>query len=464
MKMTLKLMLAAMATAMLMAPAASAQSDYVSSAPATVYESSTMSPQNMDFDAANNMFKAHAGWLNDKLIHYYKFRMYTPDTYPSHIAMQGTPHIVIAPLYLLTTNGALSGLVADQKPILRHHHADGQSYSDFLEIHFVTVSGSHAANTYRSYGDLQAASMVPASGSGIYVNAPLVPTGSTLQAPSGTGTSPILPVMVWYRGVEVQLFFFETTSQPFADHFNPKTRSGSAGGAGSGFEMTVSPGMMNANKVRWEPIWHINQLFTGVTPGVNSGGPADMGQRNVIGVDRLDSTYSPLWQVWWITQVPPGYKADQASHPNQFTSANGFELMKTPMFVNCPNVGPHGGGSTNGQKASSFTKSPSVNRDASVTLEGALVMAGGQIVKAFVGAREVASATTGMMGGYALTIPGSELTGSTTVTVKDATGATVATYTLEGPSSPTTATPSLGLGAILLGLVLLVGLMSRRSR
>lgn len=56
--------------------------DYIDEAPATVYEATEMSPQNMDFDAANNMFVAHSGWYNDQLIHYYKFRIFAPDTYP----------------------------------------------------------------------------------------------------------------------------------------------------------------------------------------------------------------------------------------------------------------------------------------------------------------------------------------------------------------------------------------------
>lgn len=44
-------------------------------APPTVYEADEMGPQNMDYDAGNNMFVAHPGWVNDKLIHYYTFRM-----------------------------------------------------------------------------------------------------------------------------------------------------------------------------------------------------------------------------------------------------------------------------------------------------------------------------------------------------------------------------------------------------
>ena len=49
--------------------------DYLTQAPATVYESEQMSPQNMDYDATNKMFVAHACWYNDRLVHYYKFRM-----------------------------------------------------------------------------------------------------------------------------------------------------------------------------------------------------------------------------------------------------------------------------------------------------------------------------------------------------------------------------------------------------
>ena len=56
------------------AATALAQSDYITEVLPTVYESGEMSPQNMDFDRENNMFVAHAGWYNDKLIHYYKVR------------------------------------------------------------------------------------------------------------------------------------------------------------------------------------------------------------------------------------------------------------------------------------------------------------------------------------------------------------------------------------------------------
>lgn len=73
---------AAMTTTITFTQAQTLGTDYIDVAPATVYEAAEMSPQNMDFDAANNMFIAHSGWYNDNEIHYYKFRIFAPGTYP----------------------------------------------------------------------------------------------------------------------------------------------------------------------------------------------------------------------------------------------------------------------------------------------------------------------------------------------------------------------------------------------
>ena len=418
--------------------AAGLGSDYIASAPETVYTSGPMSPQNMDFDAANNMFKAHSGWLNDKLVHYYKFRMYTPDTYPTKVTMGSAPDIPVAPLFLLTTDGDFSGLVPGQDPILRYHTADGEDYSDFVEVNFVTVASNYTADTLKSYGDIVDAGLTP-DPTGIYVNLPVVPTGSTLEDPAAPGTAaPITGLMAWYKGVAVQTFAFETTDQGFADTFNPLTRTGTAGQADSGYEIVVSPFVGATSDVSIAPIWHINQYSTGVETGVNHGGPSDMGQRNVINVDRKEAAYSPLWQVLWISKVPIGYSADMASNSLQFTTANGFEVMATPMYVNCPNIGPHGGGALNPEKADSFgagTFDPS----ATVAVEGALVMEAGKTVKAYVGAAEVASAVSGMMGGYTLEIDAADLeAGDNVVEVKDAAMTVLQTVTVSVAEPPKT--------------------------
>ena len=74
--------------------------------------------------------------------------------------------------------------------------------------------------------------------------------------------------------------------------------------------------------------------------------------KNVMGVDRGDSGYSPLWRLFWVTRTPPNFAVDQVSHPGQITPAAGFEFAVTPMYVNCPNVGPVG--SLNTMKVQTF--------------------------------------------------------------------------------------------------------------
>ncbi len=399
--------------------------DYISQPPPTVYEASTVSPQNMDFDQTNNMFIAHPGWLNDKLIHYYKFRMFTPATYPTKVSMQGTPNIPIAPLYLVATSaGDFSSVVSAQKPIIRWHTSDGENYSDFVQVYWVVVDSSYQANTYRSYEDVT--SNVPESNiiaSNIYVNFPVVPTGSSLQDPVSLGTTlaPIKPVTVWYRGVEVQTFVFETTSQPLADYYNPLTREGSAANKGSGYEITVAPNLVTQGQVNSIPIFHLNQYPMGVVTGVNHGGPWKGGGRNIIGRDRGDNDYSPLWQVFWVAHVPIDYSTDMASDQAQLAAANGFQVIATPMYVNCPNIGPRGGGDTNSKKASAFRQS--VAPGETFTVAGALVMEADKTVKAYLGGRELGSAKTNMMGAYMFNLSADQLPeGKPTISIKDDTG------------------------------------------
>jgi len=85
------------------------------SAPLTVYESEMMSPQNMDFDMENNMFIAHDGWYNDVPVHYYKFRMYTPSTYPGLIAPGGSAaDVPIQKVYMVTSTGGFDGVIGNR--------------------------------------------------------------------------------------------------------------------------------------------------------------------------------------------------------------------------------------------------------------------------------------------------------------------------------------------------------------
>jgi hypothetical protein len=60
---------------------------------------------------------------------------------------------------------------------------------------------------------------------------------------------------------------------------------------------------------------------------------------DVIHLDRPDAGYSPLWQVFWGTELPIDYSANEASNNGAMSSANGFEFFVAPMSVNCPNIG-----------------------------------------------------------------------------------------------------------------------------
>lgn len=411
--------------------------------PDTVYEDPAIGAQAMDYDAESKTFPAHPGWVQDKKIHYYKFQMYTPGSYPDVVGPGTDNRVPVAPLYLVTTGDpsdpvdAFEGIPEDQLPLVAEFPTkDNTDYSDFVQIHWVPVDEGYEPNSFASADDLPDDTVE----TDIYANAPVVPVGSSLEHPTEPGDAPIDALTVWYEDKQAQAFVFETTSQAFADHFNPITRTDEAAEAGSGFEIPVTDDWMNDGRVSAMPIWHVNQLWTGVTPGENNGGPSAKGQQNTISVDRLDSGYSPLWQVFWVTQVPPGYEADQASHSSQFQSENGFELKQTPMFVNCPNIGPHGGGETNTAKADSFEPEPTLEAGEETSLEGALVMPGEPTeVTLKVGGETVATTETNPMGGYAFTLSAEELApGANEVTVEDPDGETVATWTISSASGADT--------------------------
>ncbi len=432
-------------TLLLLAIPASAQ------APPTVYESPDIPPQAMDFDAENNRFVAHSGWIDDRLIHYYKFRMYVPSNYGTDAGVEKVP---VAPAYLPSTDGTFAGVPNGQGPILEFHTADGAAYSDFVQIFFVEVPGDYAPNSHRS---VEAIAGMKITATDIVVNLPVVPTGSTLEDPAALGTdAPIDPWMGWYKGDPVQTFVFESTSQSFADFINPLTRP--AGAPGDGYESVVSQ-FGTTSGISAIPIWHVNQYQTGVIEGINNGGPSPVGQRNVIDKDRLDAGYSPLWRVYWATQVPTGYGADQASSADQFTEANGFKIAMTPMYVNCPNIGPHGGTTQNAAKAS-FADHDDVQDMASIPIEGSIPMREGAEVTVAVNGKAVDTVTTGMMGLYTYTLDASLLkAGPNTVTFQSDAHDFLATYTFSNGEVPERFDPTAIL--VLIGVVAIVFLVAR---
>jgi hypothetical protein len=393
--------------------------------PPSVYTAPDIAAQALDYDEANKVFLAHSGWLDGNLVHYYKFRVYAPDNYGTDAGSSAVP---IVPVYLPTTDGGLSGIPPGQRPVLAHYPSAGVDavagadagagaggYSDFARIHFVTVPANYAANGHKDAAALIAAFPDGVAPSDIFVNAPVVPNGAHLQHPDKTGVprsdpqnmAPIAPWLAWFEGDEAWTYVFETTDNAFADHINAATRTSDGGLAGSGFEVVVVPGFASASGVAAIPIWHLNQYATGVIPGTNNGGPSPDGQRNVVALDRFDDGYSPLWQLYWITQLPLGYGADDARRAADFGTpddpGNGFAVAATPVFVNCPAVGIHGGEPVADQGTTVFGVADLAGLDA-VRLEGSLVMENNETVRLIVNGEELGTATTGALGAYSFDV------------------------------------------------------------
>lgn len=323
------------------------QSDYIDAVPATIYEADAISPQNLDYDKENKIFPAHKCWLNDKMIHYYKFRIFAPATYPGVIdpVAPSAADVPLQKLYIATTTpGSLDGAVG--RPILQYHTSDGSMYSDFMEIVTVTVDDAYTTDMYKSEGDIMA-SGADTQATGMVLNIPVVPTGARLQHPTKgtTDVAPINPTPVFYKGQEVWTYVFEVTGQGAADYF-ASTRTSKE----DGFAITVKK-FASAESVSAIPLWHTNQFLRGVEPG-QGGGPYAGGMRNIINLDRPDAGYSPLWHLQWVTEVPVNYNANEASNIGTLTEANGFKFVQTPMFVNCPDIGAVG--TENPDKLDSF--------------------------------------------------------------------------------------------------------------
>jgi hypothetical protein len=238
-----------------------------------------------DFDATNNMFVAHAGWYNDKLVHYYKFRVFAPDTYPDVILPGGSSaQVPLQKIFFVTTTGDFDGVLG--MPIIEYHTADGVFYSDFMNVVFVTAPSGYTADTFQSVDDIEVsgAEMIETD---IVLNIPVVPTNSTLQDPllGGTNIAPIQPIMVFYRGTTVQTFVFEVTSEDAAMYF-ADTRSGDASSASrdntltTGYEIPVVE-FATSDFVFTIPLWFVNQFSNGVVEGMG-GGPNPAGMRNVL--------------------------------------------------------------------------------------------------------------------------------------------------------------------------------------
>lgn len=426
--------------------------------PPTVYEAFEMSPQNMDYDAANKMFVAHSGWYRDQLVHYYKFRIFAPGTYQGLIKPGSTSaDVPTQKIYIVTMDGALTGAIG--KPIIQYHTSDGIEYSDFMRIVFVDAPSLYVPDSFKSEGDI-IGSGATLTESGIFLNLPVVPTGSTLEHPHEKGKkAPIAPTIVWYKCQPVTTYLFEVTDEDAAEYFAPTRTEDPSDFA---FAIPVVDFASKMTGVRAIPLRHVNQYSRGVLEGVNGGGPSSAGMRNVIDLDRPDPGYSPLWSIDWVTQLPINYNADQASSFSDMNGQYGYEFVPTPMFVNCPDIGNLGDVVL--EKTNGFAPYIDIKLDSNWILGSDMSL----IFKADIpisfkvdGGVEIASTTTNMMGAYEYELETADIPEGTSMVDVVANGETIRTIEVKSSMEEPVPSPAGNISAtVSAGLMFFTTLLS----
>jgi len=95
-------------------------------------------------------------------------------------------NVPIQKVYLITTTGGFDGVIG--KSIIELHRVNGNSYSDFMEIHFVTAPQGYMEDTFKSVVDVtNSGDTLPSAE--ILVNLPVVPVAALLQHSVTKGAS-----------------------------------------------------------------------------------------------------------------------------------------------------------------------------------------------------------------------------------------------------------------------------------
>jgi hypothetical protein len=178
-------------------------------------------------------------------------------------------------------------------------------YSDFWQVHRVTVPDDYVVNSITSAAEIEVARL-PTELTDTIVNCPIVPDGSTATLRGGAESAELHEG--WYRDTVVKYFTFEEAAVT----------------ASEGAEVPVSPIFVSFN----------------VNPDQPGGGPAS-GFRSEIGSDQTHNVvaslpggadYSPLWSV----QVYDNADFDLVS---DLESINDVTIVAMDVAtVNCPLV------------------------------------------------------------------------------------------------------------------------------
>lgn len=256
----------------------------------TMTDDETMAEDEMmDEEMMHDFFSQEAktynlvkGWYGEQEVVYYDFGANT------HANADGL-EVVTAPIYVLVTGFDESGnpqVVDGQRNIIDVVPGD-EGYSDLWEVTFVTVPADYEANAITSAQEILDAGYeltIP----GVYVNCPVVPTGSTLENPDDANL-----VTGWYKGQEVSYFDFGINAPITAPIYAFITGFDDAG----------------------------NPLFVA-------------GQSNVIGVVPGDEGYSAFWYVNLVI-VPEDYVANTITSFDEVDSTM-YEIVQPGLLVNCP--------------------------------------------------------------------------------------------------------------------------------
>ena len=226
-------------------------------------------------------FPLIAGWYRGQEVRYYDFGMNT--------MLAGGTTVASAPIWAFIT-----GMDADGNPqfVAGQHNIidvvpDDNGYSDLWEVNLVTVPEDYEAESITSAAEVMESDYEIAK-PGLYVNCPVVPRGSTLEAGEEL-------VQGWYKNEDV---------------FYPD---------------------FGMNRPAAIPIW---AFITGMDA---SGAPQFVeGQSNIIDSLPGDDEYSAFWLVNLVT-VPDDYEANSITSAEEVT-ASGYEVTETEILVNCPVV------------------------------------------------------------------------------------------------------------------------------
>ncbi len=270
---------AMMAESMTATPTGEAMADGSMTPTGTAISGDMMDVHDHDLGEAKEFALIH-GWYRGEDVTYYDFGMNSA---------VNPPAVVPSPIWAL-----IHGTDADGNPMFvegQHNIVDvapgDDGYSDLWLVNFVVVPEDYEPDSITSAADLQAMNYETIQ-PGVLVNCPIVPAGSTFETgfPLTQG---------WYRGERVYYPDF---------------------------------GMNPAVSI---PIW---VFATGMDA---SGNPILVeGQHNIIDAIPGDEGYSDFWHVR-LVMVDGAYEANSITSA-QAVADGGFEVVQTPLVVNCPVV------------------------------------------------------------------------------------------------------------------------------